>query len=484
MHLYLDVSGSMTECLPYLSAACREPFRRGELKIFAFSTVVSELKGHDLSKAPMRNTWGTDINAVLEHATSHSCEAPAEGHPDRHRRLRGAGPQRPDCQARSHASGGCPDSLRPRQRPATMGPRNHPTPQTMNQHAEYVSPGHPDRLADAIAESIVTAAVRQKPDALVGVEVAVHTDCVFVDGRIAAGSQPVDIEKIVRDVYRAAGYGGSWNPDPGKIRVTTELCEEVLPAEESDIRPFSDDQNIVIGYACGDERTNYLPAAHWISGELGRRLFARLRSDADLSAIFGPDFKILSSLEVEPGDDTGRMAPPHPERPARSQAALRAAAPDSLASPRADSEGLGEPEGWKEQLRPSPRTNFILNGAGEFAIGGPEGDNGLSGKKLVIDHYGPGVPIGGGALAGKDPHKVDKCGALRARQLAKKLVRGGVDEARVILGWAPGGDAPFLIEASTTQGGVSLQVPRQELPPEEWFTHQVDRCATLETAGA
>jgi len=70
VHLYLDVSGSMTECLPYLSAACREPFRRGELKIFAFSTVVSELKGHDLSNAAVRNTWGTDINAVLEHATS------------------------------------------------------------------------------------------------------------------------------------------------------------------------------------------------------------------------------------------------------------------------------------------------------------------------------------------------------------------------------------------------------------------------------
>ena len=80
------------------------------------------------------------------------------------------------------------------------------------------------------------------------------------------------------------------------------------------------------------------------------------------------------------------------------------------------------------------------------------------------------MPIGGGALSGKDPHKVDKCGALRARQLAKKLVRGGVDEARVILGWAPGGDAPFLVEASTSQGSVNLQVPRGELPQEEWFT--------------
>ena len=69
VHLYLDISGSMTACLPYLSAACRDPFRRGELKIFAFSTVISQIKCHDLSKAPMQNTWGTDINAVLEHMT-------------------------------------------------------------------------------------------------------------------------------------------------------------------------------------------------------------------------------------------------------------------------------------------------------------------------------------------------------------------------------------------------------------------------------
>ena len=258
------------------------------------------------------------------------------------------------------------------------------------------------------------------------------------------------------------------------FRVTTELCEEVLPAEESDIRPFSDDQNIVIGYACGDERTNYLPVAHWISGELGRRLFARLRSDADLSATFGPDFKILASLEVEPGETrvewrrlvlSVQHVPKLPyERQHRILLPLLEQILRDLEDRRTKRSGfdlrLGQtsPQ-WGRRIRHRR----------------PGGDNGLSGKKLVIDHYGPGVPIGGGALAGKDPHKVDKCGALRARQLAKKLVRGGVDEARVILGWAPGGDAPFLIEASTTQGGVSLQVPRQELPPDEWFTHQVDR---------
>ena len=233
----------------------------------------------------------------------------------------------------------------------------------MNQHAEYVSPGHPDRLADAIAESIVTAAVRQKPDALVGVEVAVHTDCVFVDGRIAAGSRPVDIKKIVRDVYRAAGYGGSWNPEPGKIRVTTELCEEVLSAEESDIRPFSDDQNIVIGYACGDERTNYLPVAHWISGELGRRLFARLRSDADLSAIFGPDFKILASLEVKPGATEVEwnrliLSVQHlPKLPYERQHRILFRCSSRFC-------GTWRTEDWKERLRPSPRTSSSSTGQG------------------------------------------------------------------------------------------------------------------------
>jgi S-adenosylmethionine synthetase len=339
----------------------------------------------------------------------------------------------------------------------------------MNQHAEYVSPGHPDRLADAIAESIVTAALRQRPDALVGVEAAVHTDCVFVDGRIAAGSEHLDTGKIVRDVYHAAGYGGPWNPDPGEIRVTTDLCREVLPDEEADIRPFSDDQNIVIGYACGDARTNYLPAAHWVAGELGRRLFARLRANTELSAIFGPDFKVLASLEVETvqtrvGWSRLILSIQHiPRLPYERQHRILVPLLEQILRD-LEAQGL---EGAASTFSPE---KLGLNGAGEFAVGGPHGDNGLSGKKLVIDHYGPGVPIGGGALAGKDPHKVDKCGALRARQLAKKLVREGVAETRVTLGWAPGGDAPCLIEASTSHGGVNLELPRDELPPEEWFS--------------
>ena len=338
----------------------------------------------------------------------------------------------------------------------------------MNDYAEYVSPGHPDRLADAIAEGIVTAALQQKSDSLVGVEVAVHRDRVFIDGRIATGPEPVDIDGIAREVYRRAGYGGAWIPDPSKLRITTDLCEEELPAKESDIRPFSDDQNIVIGYACGDQRTNHLPLAHWVAGELGRQLFSILRGDPELSDTFGPDFKIFTALETTPRTTRAEwrqlvLSVQHlPGLPSEKQHRLLLPLIENILR-------ALELSGLDGIASTFSSAKLILNGAGEFAIGGPEGDNGLSGKKLVIDHYGPSVPIGGGALSGKDPHKVDKCGALRARQLAKQLVREGSDEARVSLGWAPGGESPFLVEAITTRGGVSLRMPREELPSASWF---------------
>ena len=258
-------------------------------------------------------------------------------------------------------------------------------------------------------------------------------------------------------------------PDPGKIRVTTDLCQEVLSAEESDIRPFSDDQNIVIGYACGDE-TDQLPS--------GRPLDLRRTRPSPLRTVAGrpgslrdlwAGFQDPLLVERRPGAtkvEWHRLVVSIQHVPKLSYERQHRILLPILEHILRELE-KGGLRGAASTFAPD---KLILNGAGEFAIGGPEGDNGLSGKKLVVDHYGPGVPIGGGALAGKDPHKVDKCGALRARQLAKKLVRGGVDEARVMLGWAPGGDAPFLIEASTTLGSVSLQVPRKELPPDGWFS--------------
>ena len=159
--------------------------------------------------------------------------------------------------------------------------------------AEYVSPGHPDRLADAIVESIVDLAVGRDAEALVGVECAVHTDHVFIDGRIAAGNGKCavsneEIEEIARNVYREAGYGGVWIHAPEKLKVIQNVCLE----------PLSDDQNVVTGYACNHPETDYLPPAHFIANFIGRKVDGWRRTVSDK---FGPDFKVLVHIDVNGG---------------------------------------------------------------------------------------------------------------------------------------------------------------------------------------
>lgn len=118
------------------------------------------------------------------------------------------------------------------------------------------------------------------------------------------------------------------------------------------------------------------------------------------------------------------------------------------------------------------REHFYLNGAGDFIQGGPEGDNGLSGKKLCIDFYGPSIPIGGGAIYGKDPHKVDVCGALKARELAVKLVKEhGYHSVFTTLAWSPGEKEPHIIEAYQIDSfGTKLQIDDSLLPPKDNFS--------------
>ena len=170
--------------------------------------------------------------------------------------------------------------------------------------AEYVSPGHPDRLADAIVESIVDLAVGRDAEALVGVECAVHTDHVFIDGRIAAGGPQssaaatyavshAEIEEIARKVYREAGYGGIWIHAPEKLKVIQNVCLEPLSDDERAIRSLSDDQNVVTGFACNHPETDYLPPAHFIANYIGRKVDAWRRTVSDK---FGPDFKVMVDI--------------------------------------------------------------------------------------------------------------------------------------------------------------------------------------------
>lgn len=342
--------------------------------------------------------------------------------------------------------------------------------------AEFVSPGHPDRLADAIAESIVDLAVGRDPDALVGVECAVHTDHVFIDGRIAAGRpkspatcqcavSPDEIEDIARNVYRNAGYGGIWIHAPERLKIIQNVCLEPLSDDERAIRNLSDDQNVVTGYACNHPETDYLPPAHFVANVIGRKIDAWRQTVSDR---FGPDFKVLVHIDDEDGHYRWRRLTVSIQHragvfPAEQHELVLPVVRGALAE--LEARGLAG-------ISDLPLKDFILNGAGDFIVGGPEGDNGLSGKKLAVDFYGPEIPIGGGAICGKDPHKVDVAGAFRARELALRLLkkRGG-SAVTVRLGWTPGDAAPSFREAESVDSlGLSHPIPASALPSEDWFS--------------
>ena len=357
--------------------------------------------------------------------------------------------------------------------------------------AEYVSDGHPDRLCDAIVNNIVNTVVKEDKDALCGLECAVHTNKVFVDGRIAAGKdEPViieeDIRKIVKDVYHNAGYrfdfylGKSlFHPTGSELEIILDVCIETLSDDERDLRKYSDDQNVVNGYAVNTPETDYLPIAHYVAITLGEKLNYRhiacgrgrgrkCGGNKEVYAL-GPDFKILVQLEKE--NDKYKW-----HRLTLSiQQSKETVFEDTYATAKClVDDCLHEVFNNTElnTLATIENDKFYLNGAGDFIQGGPEGDNGLSGKKLCIDFYGPSIPIGGGAIYGKDPHKIDVCGALRARELAVKLVKEhGFYSVFTTLAWSPGEESPYIIEAyEIDEFGTKFEIDNSLLPPKDFFS--------------
>jgi len=324
--------------------------------------------------------------------------------------------------------------------------------------AEFVFPGHPDKLADAIADALVLEASRREPRALAGVEVAVHRDHVYVTGRIGClGAQDIDVETIVHDVYRGAGYGEGWYPAPPQLKVVSNLCVGLLEDGEADFRELADDQAICIGYANHLTETNHLPVEHWLVHRLARRLYGLRLEYPDLG--LGPDGKVLIAVGEARLDSSQRWA-----LEAFSCSLQQNTAADEIALHRAVRVTLEEELQTAAKILPglSPAIpeQLTVNGAGAFEVGGPEGDNGLSGKKLVVDAYGPRVPIGGGAWSGKDFFKADRAGGLHARRLAKMIVQFGLaEEAEVVLGWFPG-DRNARLLRTTGVNGAPLSVDR------------------------
>lgn len=320
--------------------------------------------------------------------------------------------------------------------------------------AEYIFPGHPDKLCDAIADRLVEEACRREKRALVGVEVAVHRGSVFVTGRIACrDAEGIDVAAIAREVYASAGYDGQWRPAPSKLRVRTELCVGPLLEGEANFRRYADDQNIVTGYAVDLPATNYLPPEHWLAWRLSGCL-GKLRTEHPELQL-GPDGKVAVDLEQD--GDTCRLA-------SLSTSLQQAADGDQVGLHRAVVQKVSGELGQVARILPgfSPAIpqEVIVNGAGNFAVGGPEGDNGLSGKKLVVDAYGPRVPIGGGALCGKDFFKCDRAGAIIARRIAKAVVlTGTAGECTATLAFHPGDESARIVSLTAADGDLLDTAP-------------------------
>jgi len=336
---------------------------------------------------------------------------------------------------------------------------------TLLRPAEWVLPGHPDKLADAIADSLVQAAVEREAEALCAIEVAVHRDAVFLTGRLACeGSDQIDLRGLVNEVYRSAGYGDRWRPAPDDIQVLGNLCVDTLVRDEASVRHISDDQSIVTGYAIDLPGLGYLPPEQWIARELALALYRLVDSPMQLC----PDGKVLVVMEESPDGENGADW----ARRLRSVSASLLT-PDAVSGVElqrtvvlAIREVLQRAVTLLPGLSAEVPKDILVNGSGNFHMGGPEGDNGLSGKKLLLDYYGPRVPIGGSALSGKDFHKPDRAGAIIARRLALAVVQTGVaEDATVHLASFPGDEAPRILRIATPEGDLR--------EPQRW-RHLVD----------
>ena len=303
--------------------------------------------------------------------------------------------------------------------------------------AEFVLPGHPDKLCDAVVDTLVDAVRQGDPEGQCGLEAACVFDRLFITGRIAAHKDvldALDVDALARRAYAEAGYGVdaagfAWGPLPEHLRIDTAFCWGEFEAGERELRHLSDDQALCVGYANRLAETDHLPPAHWLARRIGRELF-RLRREKGAGQV-GPDAKVLARVARRGRDwrpDHVSISLNHHE--GSDWILLREIAEAAVATACGD--------------RPVP--TLELNGAGMFVSGGPNGDNGLSGKKLVVDAYGPTVPIGGGAWSGKDLRKVDRIGGLLAREMALSAVaESGACEARVTLEYLPGCDGPVRV---------------------------------------
>jgi S-adenosylmethionine synthetase len=310
--------------------------------------------------------------------------------------------------------------------------------------SECVTPGHPDKVCDQVSDAVVDAVLAADPLGRVACETLVTTNLVVLAGEITTKARP-DYEALARETIRNIGYHDprlDFDADHAEVRVHVHAqSPDIAMGVDEDAGKSKDigagDQGMMFGFAC-DETDVLMPAPAWWARRLVNRL-VDARTSGDLPWL-RPDGKTQVTVEYRGGRparvDTVVVSTQHAEDVSLEE--VRSGVRDGIIRP-------AFPRGMLDA-----RTRFHINPTGRFVIGGPHGDSGLTGRKIIVDTYGGMGRHGGGAFSGKDPTKVDRSAALAARWVAKNVVAAGLaSRCEVQVAYAIGVSRPVSVHVDT-----------------------------------